>query len=353
MLGGGVALAAAAVGGRTFLESRDLADRRAADRAALAATPALTDLLRFATLAANGHNTQPWRFVAGGGGVSILPDATRQTPVADPDGHHLYASLGAAAENLFLAARARGLGGELAVRPDGTIQSDLTPGKAEVDALFDAIPLRQTTRSLFDGAALPPEQADRLLSAARAAGAEALWIADADRIAAVTELILAANMAQLHSRSFLDELKSWIRFSRAAAMRTGDGLYSAATGAPVLPDLIGPLAFDFALDPEAENERYAVQIASSAGLLVIVAPSDTPAGWVASGRACQRVMLQATADDLRCAFVNQPVELPNFRAELAALLDLGDRRPSLILRLGRAEAMPYSLRRPVSEVLSY
>ena len=34
--------------------------------------------------------------------------------------------------------------------------------------------------------------------------------------------------------------------------------------------------------------------------------------WIEVGRACQRFALQATALGLKCAFINQPVEVPAF-----------------------------------------
>lgn len=42
-------------------------------------------LVRYATLAANSHNTQPWLFVATGSSIRISPDANRRCPVVDPD----------------------------------------------------------------------------------------------------------------------------------------------------------------------------------------------------------------------------------------------------------------------------
>jgi nitroreductase len=67
------------------------------------------ELVRYATLAANSHNTQPWRFRIGQDQISILPDFSRRCPAVDPDDHHLFASLGCAAENLVHAAAAVGL----------------------------------------------------------------------------------------------------------------------------------------------------------------------------------------------------------------------------------------------------
>ncbi len=59
----------------------------------------LAGLVHYATLAANSHNAQAWPFRPTAEGVAIRPDLSRALPVADPDHHHLYASLGCAAEN--------------------------------------------------------------------------------------------------------------------------------------------------------------------------------------------------------------------------------------------------------------
>ena len=46
----------------------------AASRATLAANPDLQELVRFATLAPSGHNTQPWRFRIERDRIDLLPD---------------------------------------------------------------------------------------------------------------------------------------------------------------------------------------------------------------------------------------------------------------------------------------
>ena len=75
--------------------------------------PLLRELVRYATLAANSHNTQPWRFALDGSTIVIQPDLSRRTPAVDPDDHHLWVSLGCAAENLVLAAAAFGRRAEI------------------------------------------------------------------------------------------------------------------------------------------------------------------------------------------------------------------------------------------------
>ncbi|MDK3017671.1 Acg family FMN-binding oxidoreductase [Pseudodonghicola flavimaris] len=314
-------------------------------------TPTLADLLRYATLAANGHNTQPWRFAATETGVRLHPDLLRRTPVVDPDDHHLFASLGCAAETLAIAARDRGRGGVVAAAtPETGLEIDLTPGVAEAQALMPAIPLRQSTRGLYDGSRLDAAQTARLVAAAARHGVEARVIADPPGMEALLALVQEGNRAQIADPAFLVELKEWLRFNPVAAARSGDGLFTGASGNPSLPDWLGPRVFDLVFSAGAENEKYAAQVRSSAALLVLVAPENTPRGWVAAGRAAQRLMLQATRDGLKCAFLNQAVEVPEVRAELQAHLGLGDRRPNLVLRVGRGPALPRSLRRPVAAV---
>lgn len=59
------------------------------------------ELVRYATLAPSSHNTQCWKFALDDKGVTILPDVSRRCPAVDPDDHHLFVSLGCAAENLI------------------------------------------------------------------------------------------------------------------------------------------------------------------------------------------------------------------------------------------------------------
>lgn len=317
-------------------------------RAPLPDDPGIEDLLRYATLAANAHNTQPWRFAPKGQAVEIRPDITRKTPAVDPDDHHFYASLGCIAETLSIAARARGQGGEIALGADpGTpIEVALVPGPRETDMLFDAIPARQCTRSDYDGTGLAPDLIDQLIAEAAMFDVAAVWV-PADEQADLTELVISGNTAQMRDPAFVAELKDWIRFNPQQAVATGDGLFGGCAGSPAAPTWLGKLLFGFLYSVEAETRKYRRQMASSAGCFILVADRNDPEGWIAAGRAYQRLALRATALGLKNAFVNQAVEHPESRAELASLIGLPDKRPNFVLRIGRADAMPYSLRRPV------
>lgn len=353
VIGGGAAGVAALTLGSCSSDSTAY-DAAASDlRAPLPDAPTMQDLVRFATLAANGHNTQPWRFRAGASDLTILPDFGRHTPAVDPDDHHLYASLGCAAENLSLAAQARGLSGEVKfdATGDGQAVVDLSTAPVNESALFRAIPARQSSRIAYDGRPASGEQMTRLASAAGRYGVDALMITARKEMEAVQALVIEGNNRQIDDPAFIAELKAWLRFNPDAALRTGDGLYSAASGNPTIPDWLGPIVFELFFTKSGEADKYAEQVSTSAGLVVFVADRDAPAGWFNAGRAYQRFALQATVDGLTSAFLNQTVEVPAQRTELQTLLGLGARRPNLVVRFGRGPVLPYSLRRPVSAVM--
>lgn len=309
-------------------------------------------LVHYASLAANSHNSQPWRFRKTTEGVTILPDLARALPEADGDNHHLFASLGCAAENLVLAAGASGRSAALVFDPSGGGSVRIALGHAgEKHPLFDAILERQCTRSAYDGRTVPAPDLARLAAATKVGGTDITIVEDRARVEQVLELILLADAAQVSNPAFAAELKSWLRFNARAAVASGDGLYSAASGNPTLPTFLGRFMFDRFFTPERENDRYAGQVRSSAGLAVIHSEGDGPAHWVDAGRACQRFALQATALGIRHAHLNQPVEVASVRPQLQALLGLGGRRPDMVLRFGYGPAMPRSLRRPISAVI--
>ncbi|WP_300578010.1 Tat pathway signal protein [Phenylobacterium sp.] len=313
----------------------------------------IPELVRFATLAASGHNTQPWRFARAGGGLALGGDAARRTPVVDPDDHHLYASLGCAAENLMLAATAYGLGAAYAFDPaTAQIRIDLAPTRRSADPLVAAIPRRQCTRAVYSGQAVAAADLTALQGAAQVDGVDVRLITDRAGIDRIRDAVIAGNRTQMQDEAFVRELKQWIRFGRAEALRTGDGLFGPCSGNPALPEPVGRTAFPLVFTVEAETRKYQAQMDSSAGVAVFSAVRADPEGWALAGRAYQRFALQATALGIRHAFVNQPVEVAAMRPSFAEAVGFGGRRVDLVVRFGYAPELPFSLRRPVSAVLA-
>jgi hypothetical protein len=351
--GAGIVTSLAGCGEATDMTSYEKAIRRL--REPLPGHAGLADCVRYATLAASGHNAQPWRFSLGTRSVEILPDFARRTPVVDPDDHHLWASLGCATENFLIAARAVSLHGDIRFDPDGEgrLVLSLERGPAGTDDLFEAVPRRQCTRSDYDGRPVAAADLKSMEEAARVDGVRIVYLLDRQRIASALDHVVAGNTAQMEDPRFVEELKHWLRFNARRALDTGDGLYSAASGNPTLPDWLANILFPLVFRTSSENDKYARQIRSSSGIAVFVSAKDDREHWVKAGRAYQRFALKATALGIAQAFVNQPVEVAALRGQFAQWLGLdAGERPDLVVRFGRAAPLPMSLRRPVDEVLA-
>ncbi len=325
---------------------------RHGDNTDLPFASAQRELVRYATLAANSHNTQPWIFRVADHSILVLPDPGRRLAAVDPDDHHLFASLGAAVENIAVAARAFGLQATPTYDPGARgIRVALNAGPQERTDLFDAIPHRQSTRAVYDGRAVPPEQLRLLEAAGSGDGVRMLLFTKPKQREAILAYLVAGNSAQMDDVAFVDELKSWIRFSYADAVSTRDGLFARCSGNPALPDWLGRPLFGQMFTQNAENRKYERQLRNTSGVVVFVSDENEPAGWVAAGRCSQRFALQATALGLRHAYINQPVEVPAVRGQFATYLGLSGSRPDLVMRFGYGPELPKSLRRPMEQVI--
>ncbi len=313
----------------------------------------LRDLVRHATLAPSSHNTQCWKFHLEDRSISILPDLARRCPVVDPDDHHLFVSLGCATENLIQAALANGLNGTVVVDDSAgkTLRVLLEPTRAVATRLFDAIPERQSTRGEYDGKPVSTSELALLERAGTGDGVRIILLTGRAAMEKVLEYVVQGNTAQMNDRAFVEELKAWIRFSASDAVRTGDGLYAASSGNPSLPAWLGSLLFGLFFTPKNENDKYAKQVRSSAGIAVFVSEADNPAQWIEVGRCYERFALQSAALGIRNAMLNQPVEVSALRPQFANFLGVDGRRPDLVVRFGRGTKLPPSLRRPVEAVL--
>ncbi len=343
-------LAACAAGASYEDAERDLWRLGTVDRNDAAALK--RELVRCATLAPSSHNTQCWKFGIEDNAIVIAPDLTRRCPAVDPDDHHVFVSLGCAAENLAQAALANGLKGNAAFDAGrSALRIALEPTAAVASPLYQAIAQRQCTRAEYDGRPLTSDELRLLEQAGGGNGVQVLLLTEKPMLEKLLELVVQGNTAQMNDRAFVDELKAWIRFNGSDAARTGDGLYAGSSGNPTLPPWLGPRMFDVVFKPKSENDKYARQMRSSAGIAVFVGAAADKASWVDVGRAYERFALQAAALGIRNAHLNQPVEVASLRAPLATLVGMPGRRPDLVIRFGRGPLLPRSLRRPVQAML--
>lgn len=344
---------AAAVGGYALYEFAPWLDyeSQAEQVWTLKENDPMRHLVHYATLAANGHNTQPWKFALQGNAVEIHPDYSRELKVVDPNHRELWMSLGCALENLLVAARATGYAAEVAY-PDTAdlIRVNLISDSSQPSPLFDAIPNRQNTRSEYDGRPIPASDLDRILSLPVEPGVSLRFVTAPNEMETLLEYVNQGNLSQYADSAFVDELIEWLRFNKKDALAARDGLYSICSGNPEVPRWLGRI-FVAGTKPQQQADADAKKLRSSAAAVVIASETDDRSAWVRAGQVYERLALQTTALGIKSAFLNQPIEVTALRSQFQSAAGLGSSLPQLLVRLGYADPMPRSLRRPVDSVL--
>ena len=155
---GGVGVFVTNASGLSAYEEAVASIWRHGDTSDLPMSSARQELVRYATLAANSHNTQPWLFRLSDNSILVLPDPGRRLPAVDPDDHHVFASLCCTVENIVQTAPAFGLRAIPSYDPGARgIRVDLDTAPRKRTDLFNAIPDRQSTRAVYDGRSVAPE----------------------------------------------------------------------------------------------------------------------------------------------------------------------------------------------------
>ena len=325
-------------------------------------------------LAANAHNSQPWRFDLSDCAIDVHADLDRHLGAFDPFRREMHQSLACAIENLVQAASAQGLGAEIEVfpgalppRPDDSLAARvrLFPARVSETELFRAIPARHTNRGAYDaGRSLP---AAVLRDVAALADQPRLHLIPFDggaRRAELCELIRQATHLVVADRKMSADNAKWFRFRGNDVANRRDGL---TLGANVASPLVA--AADRVLTPPdaLANKSWigatTVQL-KTAPFLGVIAVSDVYERSLAIevGRLWQRLQLYFTAHGIAAQPLNQPVERTARERELGLRPQAGDAfgrlvggaalQSAFVLRAGYAKwEACLSPRRPLHEVV--
>jgi hypothetical protein len=330
-------------------------------------------LVHSAILAANPHNTQPWRFRIRSSGIDLFSDPARNIGSIDPFRREMHIGLGCALENLLQAAAAKGLVAKLTSFPDAsdptfiaTVQ--LERGNTVAAPLYAAIPFRHTNRGPYDTTRDVPPSA---LSALAALGSglsdvSVRWLttkADKTNIAAH---IVEASQAIVGDADQSRDSSAWFRNSWSEIQQRRDGLTIDAQALPAwlrVAAKIGPAVGTEQADRLwLDNTRdIHVATASAFGLLLARNASDN-VQRVTGGRLWQRMHLWAQNEGIAMHPLNQMPEradrersqraTPRFGSVLEQLVGDSSWQALMPFRLGYPTVTPLaSPRRTVREVL--
>ena len=305
----------------------------------------LAFLLNYAILAPSSHNSQPWKFNVSDDEILLYADRSRWLSVADADKREIYISLGAALENLIIAAEHFGYNCTVSAFPG---EEDLVASvklQAGIPApsnsvLFPAITSRQTNRNPYEMQALSQADLDHLLSLSSHPDVAVFLSQDPDTIEAFRELVVEADGILYSDINYKSELGRWL----------GQGVM----GPRGVEAKLAQLAVVF-LDVGPEQIRQDSELINRTPCIGFICTAENDSlSSVRAGQVLERLWLAATASGISLHPMSQPMEVPEIKERLADLIPSGSEKRVVqqTFRLGYAasEGGP-SNRRPLETVL--
>jgi hypothetical protein len=321
-------------------------------------------LVMCATLAANPHNTQPWRFQLFSDRIEVYADRDRNLGAADSERRMLQMALGCAVENMTVAATQLGYRNRVELDAGQRFAVDghcatvwLTPGFPRRHPWFEAIFQRQTTRSPYSPepvAASFQRDVDRHCNFP---GIALRWYRSPEQGLAVADLVRrSARTFVADAASYRDGME-WFRLTHEEWERRGDGIAIFTSNAPWYvkqyvewfsdrQDLEGAMFQDGVL-AHVNDVRSATPL-----WCLVYSERPDPNTRMQGGRMVEQIYLEAASQGLAVQPLCYPTEVPAMAMESRRVFGVSaSAEPLLLLRIGRATLLEKSVRREIREVI--
>ena len=290
---------------------------------------ALLALVGAATLAANAHNAQAWLFRLSPNQVDVFADRSRNIGSIDPFLREMHIGLGAAVENLVIAAEAAGFKTTVTLMPEGpqsthVARIELAHSTARASGLYAQIAKRHTNRYPYvQGKGVPRAALTTMsgLGGGDTPDVRIIWFTTGTQRAHVGELIVAATEAFIADADQSRTDYGWFRQDWDEIQRQRDGITVDAAGLSTLTGSLAKL-----LPPQSRsgtNEAWLAttrdrqtKTAAAYGIVAVRDASDNRQR-LEGGRLLERIHLWAGRQGLALQPINQMTERADREVELA------------------------------------
>ncbi len=312
-------------------------------------------MLEYGMKAPSGHNTQPWKFKINKNNIEVYPNFEQELPIVDKPHRELFISLGCAVTNICITANQLGYAYQREIiqkNKEIFIRINLNKELANKNPLFQQIDKRQTNRSVYKNKLLSQDTIDKLRKL-RINPPVSIYFYQkgTEDFNKLSDFVYEGNRILFNNKDFKSELLDWIRFNQKDIENNKDGLAYNVLGSPSLPKWIGrPVVRSF-LKPKSQNKTEREKILSSSHLVLIASSENNPENWILAGEALELFFLKCTELGVAVAFCNQVCEVETLSQKLRKEMNINNNYPMLLMRVGYSDKMPYSVRRPLEDVM--
>ncbi|MBK7098805.1 MAG: nitroreductase [Sphingobacteriales bacterium] len=318
--------------------------------------PDFLKIIEYGIKAPSGHNTQPWKFKLKEKSIEIHPNLDKTLPVVDGNHRELYISLGCALENICVAASNFGYTSQADIlQKDSVYIIEIKLQKTEslkADPLFSQIEKRQTNRSIFKSKMISADTLVMLQRMRTNPNVSMFYYKKGEpEFETLSKYIYTGNEIFYNDKAFRKEVLTWMRFNKKDVLKQNDGLAYNTVGSPSLPKWLGrPIVSSF-LTPKKQNKSEEDKIKTTSHFVTFTTNDNTPKGWILTGQSLENYWLHCTELGIAVAFSNQPCESASLASEISKQLPINNELPMLLLRIGYADPMPYSVRKTLKDVI--
>lgn len=330
------------------LDSKPLADVR-------------LDALRYAILAPNPHNRQPWLIKLEGDDAALIScDLAKRLPDTDPFDRQITIGFGTFLELARIAAAERGVRMEIEPFSEGEPQAriDARPiaklrfvadAAIAKDPLFASITQRRTNREVYDPVRIVPEAIAQQI-------ADGTYAVDPQMIAAVRAITVdAMTIEQTTTRTFKESI-DLMRIGADEVDANPDGLSLVGPKMEALK-LLGVLDRSSLGDQSSTAFKTGLEMqqeicGSIPALMWIMTPGNSRADQLEAGRRYVRANLRATMRGVAMHPLSQALqeypEMSGRFSEIHALLGAKQgQRVQMLARIGYAHPVEPAPRWPL------
>ena len=327
-----------------------------------------TEFVRAASLASSGDNMQPWEFRKQEDTVEVFCAKPRVLPT-DVTDMFAWVSVGAAIQNLVVAAAAHGL--VASVEYSTLEQVDKLAAVVRFlsgsmdDHLADWIVLRTTNRSPYQTLPLRPALISKLTQSVQGLNAGIHWTTVPSNLDRMASMDANLSYIRLEHKPLFNELFDILRFTQKEIESYRYGLDFKSLEVPAAAALIARQLPQRSIYRTISRlgmgrliaKKLSSRLCKAGALCLVTAQQRNPAGYMEAGRAMEQLWLAAAAEGLSIhpygvlpQYLTKVELAPEtFTPEYASIIEshrepfysifpgAKNEYPAIVLRVGRAD----------------
>jgi hypothetical protein len=320
-------------------------------------------LISYAILAPSPRNNQPWKFLIENNKIHLYFDITKALPTLDPTHRESYIALGAALENLFIAAEHFNYDYKVDYFPKGETKEEIAvihleekEDKRNKNELFQFIEKRNTNRNSYELKPVHQDIIDELIRIAENGNTRLCFIQDQIVKSLIAYVVMRATQKEYEDQPIYRDLYSTLRFTELEARQKGDGLEVKG----LVRRFVAKYIYHWKILPWLNMFGISKTLSRSSSRLLEETPiiglltskEVSKLQYVKGGQIWERIALTACKYNLSTHPVSAPLELPEFDEAVRTLFRCGPEGGLLILfRLGYGPPVGKSQRRSLEQVI--